>query len=90
MSDLKITAPTKDKQEQSIKSGITEVEALETLVIDIPNKKFEVNGIPFGEAHNFSLSFEDGIWFLSVELPHKFKAEWKKFDTQGNAINLNK
>ena len=63
------------------------VEKLETLVIDISNKKFEINGQPFGDAHNFSLCFENGLWYLSVEIPQTYKAKhWAKYDTHGNRI----
>ncbi|MFV0343816.1 MAG: hypothetical protein ACK5JH_13165 [Anaerocolumna sp.] len=63
------------------------VEKLETVVIDIPNKKFEINGVPFGDSHNFHMSFENGNWYLSVEIPKKYKAEhWGVYDTQGNKV----
>lgn len=65
-------------------------EQLKTLIIDIENKKFEINGVPFGTAHDFSLSFENGTWYLSVAIPKKYKAEyWEKYDTHGNKISDN-
>lgn len=62
-------------------------EELQTVVIDIQNKKFEVNGKPFDKAHNFHMSFEKGKWYVCVENPQTYRTEWAGiFDTKGNKI----
>lgn len=62
-------------------------ENLETVIIDIPNKKFEINGKPFGEGNEFHLSFEDGTWYMSVYLPHRHRGIWSKYNTDGSHQN---
>lgn len=61
-------------------------EKLETVLIDVPNKKFEVNGKSFAEATDVCISFEDGIWYFASYLPQRLKGVWGKYETDGTKL----
>lgn len=70
------------------KCSTTLPESLESVIIDIPNKVFSVNGVSFDTSHNFNMSFENGHWYVSVEIPNTFKAaHWCKYDVNGKLIS---
>lgn len=61
-------------------------EKLETVLIDIPNKRFEVNGKSFAEASDVSISFENGVWYFVSYLPQRMKGDWGKYETDGTKL----
>jgi hypothetical protein len=62
------------------------VEKLETIVIDIPNKKFEINHTPIREnCSNLIIEFDNGVW--SVTECDKYFVDGKALrDEFGNKV----
>ncbi|WMJ85461.1 hypothetical protein [Anaerocolumna sp. MB42-C2] len=45
---------------------MNEQEELRTICIDIPNKVFEINGVPIPkDCNGLTIHFENGIWEIS-------------------------
>lgn len=44
------------------------MEKLKTIVIDIPNNVYEINGTPFSDkCHELVITFKNGVWEVSYK-----------------------